>query len=132
VQLVRSFVGTPFKHQGRVPGHGLDCVGIVVVAGRELGLINEDDVCYPRVPDGERLERQLRSCFEEVPVSESQAGDILVFWINKRTRAPQHVAVVTDYGIVHAHSGNGKVVEHALTDRWRRRIVRAYRFPGVQ
>ncbi len=44
-------------------------------------------------------------------------------------REPQHVALVTDHGIIHSYSGVGKVVEHGLDDRWQQRITAAYRFP---
>jgi hypothetical protein len=44
-------------------------------------------------------------------------------------REPQHVALITDHGIIHSYSGVGKVVEHGLDERWQQRISAAYRFP---
>jgi cell wall-associated NlpC family hydrolase len=38
VLAARECLGTPFQHQGRVPGVGLDCVGVAIYAAREVGL----------------------------------------------------------------------------------------------
>ena len=62
----------------------------------------------------------------EIPVAEATLADIyFMAW----GREPQHVALITDKGIIHSYSGVGKVVEHALDESWRRRIVAAYRYP---
>jgi hypothetical protein len=48
-------------------------------------------------------------------------------------REPQHLAIVSAVAegrpaaLIHAYTEVGKVVEHSLDARWRRRIVRAYR-----
>jgi hypothetical protein len=46
-------------------------------------------------------------------------------------RFPQHIAIVTELGIIHTYAQVGCVVEHALNATWRARIVDAYAFPGV-
>ena len=60
------------------------------------------------------------------PRGRSDAGGHLLHGMG---REPQHVALITDKGIIHSYSGVGKVVEHALDESWRRRIVAAYRYP---
>ncbi len=37
VRVARSYIGTPFHHQGRLPGVGLDCAGVIVCALAECG-----------------------------------------------------------------------------------------------
>ena len=62
----------------------------------------------------------------EIPVADATLADIyFMAW----GREPQHVALITDKGIIHSYSGVGKVVEHALDEDWKRRIVAAYRYP---
>ena len=43
---------------------------------------------------------------------------------------PQHVAIVSLPNIIHSYERVGRVVEHGLTEFWRKRIVRIYRFLG--
>ena len=55
-------------------------------------------------------------------------GDLLLM---RFAGEPQHLAVFTGETIIHAYQATGRVVEHSLDDKWRRRIVRVYRFVGV-
>ncbi len=63
----------------------------------------------------------LSRWFVSIPVAD--------FYFMAWGREPQHVALITDHGIIHSYSGVGKVVEHSLDERWRQRIAAAYRFP---
>jgi hypothetical protein len=44
---------------------------------------------------------------------------------------PQHLAVFEGDNVIHAYESIGRVVEHRLDDKWRKRIVRVYRFKGM-
>lgn len=131
VRQAREFVGTPFRHQGRVPGRALDCLGVIVCVGRQLKLFDHDRRDYPRVaPDGETLLREVaRAGFRGIAPAAARPGDVYVMAM---TRDPQHVALVTDKGILHAWLAARAVVEHGLDDFWAARIVAAFRFPGVR
>lgn len=135
----RRFVGTPFEHQGRLLGVGVDCIGIAVSVGKILGLTGGYDANgYGRNPSGNKM---LSECaklvdakvVDSVPLGEAlQLGDLLLMRI---FRDPQHVAIVTALNpvyIVHAHQGVGKCVEHRLDDQWRKRIIGVYRYRGLQ
>ena len=61
-----------------------------------------------------------------------EPGDILVFWINERNRRPQHIALKSDYGMIHTYQDIGRVVEHVMDFRWIERFICAYRFPGLE
>jgi hypothetical protein len=69
---------------------------------------------------------------ERIKASEITLADIVLM----RFRAdPQHFALIsrTDpYYIIHASSSTGEVVENRLDDLWRSRIVRAYRYRGIE
>jgi NlpC/P60 family putative phage cell wall peptidase len=126
VAIARQWLGTPFRHQGRQPGRGLDCVGLVVCAARRCGLGDYDVTNYPRLPQGDALaEHMCAAGLTEVERPTALPGDVLLM---RFTRQAQHVALVTDGGILHAHQQVGRVVEHRLDESWRRRIVAAYRF----
>lgn len=121
-----SYIDTPFKHQGRVPGQRLDCAGAMVCAAREAGLPVVDRIDYGRRAQGAELERQLdaQPFLMRVPVGELMRGDLLVMQF---TGAPQHLGVFDGEFIVHAYQPARKVCKHLLTEEWRQRVIRVYR-----
>lgn len=132
IEIAKACMKTPFKHQGRVAGVGLDCAGLYVHVCRELGLDHEDAKGYPRNPYDKQLQSQLdaQPCLVRIPISEMQEGDILCMRI---TREPQHIAFhagIIDglVYVIHASSEHGGVVMHRLDELWKARIMRVYRF----
>ena len=57
-------------------------------------------------------------------------GDIEVYWIRHRM-VPCHTAILTDKGHLHCVQKR-KVVEQPRSGFWDKRLVAAYRFPGVE
>ena len=127
VKQARKYLGVKFLHQGRTR-HGLDCVGLAVVVAHDLGITEADEDGYGRVPSGRMMERRLRAECEQIPIDDALPGDLYHMAFDKQ---PQHIAMVTDHGIIHADNQHG-VVEHWLDDTWRKRIRGAYRLPGVE
>ena len=126
----RTWLGTPFHHQGRLKGVGADCLGLVVGVGRALGLSQADGTGYPRQPDGTALLAGLDAAYVRLPLGRQKPGDILVFRIR---REPQHLALLTaSSGMIHVHAAVGRVVETRLDAGWVARLVAAYRYPGVE
>lgn len=127
--VARQCLGTPFRHQGRQPGKGMDCVGVIAHTAQATGISQYDVTNYSRLPQGQAiLEHLLKAGMTQIPPALAQAGDVLVM---RFEREPQHLALVTDKGILHAYMQAGKVVEHRLDAVWRSRIVAAFQFPGV-
>ena len=131
VEIALACLKTPFHHQGRVPGRGLDCAGLYIHVMRELGLSYADVQGYPRNPYDGQLEAQMdaQPSLERIAVADAQAGD----WLCMRIKsAPQHLALhagVIDgvpY-IIHSSEEHGGVVHHRLDSLWRARVLRAYR-----
>ena len=54
VASARAAIGTPFRHQGREAGRGLDCAGLLVHVAREIGAEPRDRGGYARMPTGGR------------------------------------------------------------------------------
>ena len=124
-----SLVGTPFHAQGRAPGIGLDCIGVVVCVARACGIPVVDREAYPLRPNGE-LQGELESRLDRVSGA-VQEGDILLMAFDKE---PHHVAIViSENRIVHAHAQLRvrKVVAQTYTDYWRSVTRAVYRFKGV-
>jgi lipoprotein Spr len=124
VAAARACIGTRFRAQGRVPGLGLDCVGLVLAAGRiAAGVVP----AYALGGDhAQLLDDTLRvagCCRVATPLP----GDILVL---EPARGLRHLAIMTPAGAVHAHAGIGRVVEGPLDPGWRR--LAAWRFAGAR
>ena len=126
IAAARTCVGIPFQHQGRQPGLGLDCAGLLVVALRTLRLDPLDRTDYGRNPHGGALEAMLdaQPLLFRVPIQEMRPADVLLM---RFKTDPQHLALFAGETIIHAYESAGKVAEHRLDTRWRARIVRVYR-----
>lgn len=127
IKRARQALGTPFHHQGRQPHVGLDCVGLVIWVGQTLGLTTFDLHNYPRLPQGNRLQEvAVEAGF--LSVQQGEPGDIVCLRLG---REPQHVAILTDRGLIHACQNVGRVIEHRLDAHWCKRIVSTFQFPGL-
>jgi NlpC/P60 family putative phage cell wall peptidase len=135
VAAARSWIGTPYHHQGAAKHAGADCLGLVRGLYRELyGQEPETPPAYS--PDWaeaqnretliEAADRHLIAC----ALPDARPGDVLAFrW--RRNLPAKHlgVLVATDR-MVHATESTA-IVEIALTSWWRRRIAAAFSFPAV-
>lgn len=125
IEAARGWLGTPWHHQGRLKGVGVDCVGLIVCVCRELGIKVDDVTDYQRFPDGVKLAAELER--QLIKTNDLLAGTVILFRVS---RLPQHIGICSPIGIIHAHMGS-KVVETTLSQTWRSRIVGMYRLPGV-
>lgn len=141
VAEARTWLGTPYRHQARLKGVGVDCDGLIIGVARDLGIVApEFDVQgYARQPDGQTLLAYCREFMTEIPVASMQPGDVPVLCHPRtRGRVAGHMGILGDYlygGLSLIHSeGNShrKVVEHRLDGETRSRIVAAFRMPGVE
>lgn len=136
----RRWLGTPFHHQGRTQGVGCDCGGLVGGVAVALGIVPSDwwervfdplHAGYSRTP-GAMLQQLCESFMQPAP--EMQVGDVLLM---RFADEPQHLAIAVDYrhgglALVHALGEPvGRVVEHRFDTRWRARVARVYRMPGI-
>lgn len=128
VAAARACIGTPFRHQGRLPGVGLDCAGLGIVAAKAAGIAIKDFSGYPHLPFDGMLKKMFdeQEGLQQITVNDIEFGDVLLMRISA---APQHVAIYVGGGyMVHAYQAIGKVAEHRIDELWRRKIVAAYRF----
>ena len=125
VNLARETLNTPFLHQGRVLGVGMDCIGVAAHIAKSLGLDHTESQGYSPSPSNGLLESALgaQSCLFEA--RDMQVGDLLLM---RFAEEPQHVAIFAGDTIIHSYQNVGKVVEHPFSDVWRARVVKIYRF----
>lgn len=129
VDAAASYIGTPFSHQGRQPGLGLDCIGLVLCAFWACGYQPHEYTTYGRAPKPTTMRREL---LQECRVLERgepwQPADLLWFRIRAH---PQHVAMWTGRDMIHAFSRVGKVVRQPLDSAWLGCLETVIRYRGV-
>lgn len=131
VDAAREELGTTWRHQARVPGVAVDCLGLVVVTAHKLGLEPEDCTTYRRVPDPVRLHEMTSKQLVPADKHAPKPGTILLLRFEGRNTHPYHFAIVTGPDtMIHGYAVARKVVEEDI-HRWLPQVVRAYDFPGV-
>ena len=127
IEAARTHVGVPFRHQGR-DARGMDCVGLPIVIGRELGLVlsNFDISNYGRLPTGDLIVR-LRTYCRQIPAPVPGCA-VVIAW----TKTAAHVAIYTGETLIHSYQSVGRVVEHGYRGRWIRMTHSAWALPGVE
>jgi len=129
VTAARTCVGTPFHHQGRQPGIGLDCIGLIVIALRAIGYDVSDRTDYSPRPDGQSLVNALKE-HGMTRTDNIQAGCILLF---RYDHQPQHVALATGTNtMIHSFAPARQVVETVIGPYWQRRLLGVYQINGIR
>lgn len=131
---VKSFVGTPYHHQGR-DRNGLDCVGVIIAALRRQGIDPPAPADYGKNSPGDSLLRHIDRCglFYKIPADQRLPGDMLVFAIG---RDPQHLGLLIERPeagpeiMVHSADVIMKVQAATLGEAWIKRIAAVYRPNG--
>lgn len=134
VEIARACVGTPFKHQGRIPGVALDCAGLLVHVAASLGHSVSDRADYARMPAGGQLEAAIADnvaagILRPVALADLAPGDMVLMRF-EREDAARHLGMVAGDTLIHAYAVARQVVEHRIDATWRRRFVAAWRFEG--
>lgn len=124
----RGWLGTPFHHQARVRGVGVDCIGLVIGTARDAGdlLGPYDFYSYGPSPNPQVLLKEVNDNLRRSGAL--REGSVLLFRI---MREPQHFGIYlgpSTNTFVHAYSVRGKVVEDVLDEVWRRRLLGIYEF----
>lgn len=127
IETLLSWKGTPFHHQGRVPGHGLDCVGLPLCGAWAVGIPMKDNLEYGHEPSSKFLRNMITEVNQLVPcaVDDHQPGDLLLM---RYSAEPTHVAVETHDGIVHAYAPMRMVVHMPWADSLKNLVVGRYRY----
>ena len=142
VHEARTWIGTPFHHQARVKGAGVDCLGLVWGTGETCAVmpaVSATDAkpfwrFYGRRPNPSVMRECLAKFLVEIPRDQVQPGDMA--WTHwNEVRMPIHMSIFADHpqgglSVIHAMWDMG-VVEHVLADAFNDRIVACWRYPGL-
>lgn len=135
LETTRNWIGTPYRHQGRHKGKFVDCVGLIVGVGEDLGLQLIAPKAYSPSPASNLVLEYADRSLIRIPENELAIGRIAIMWGFDRNEA-QHLAVVGEHAgqltMIHALSRSGKVVEHQWDNFWMKRLVRVYEFPNTE
>jgi len=140
IEAARSYEGVRWVHQGRTR-LGIDCIGLLVLSARDIGLEVDDHTDYQRRSAGDDLLRGFyRNCTRVAPAT-MRRGDMLVF--SDRVY-PHHAGIFTGTmaqsgtrvpAFIHAHrrlKGSGKVLEQRLDDEWYNRVTHVFRITELE
>lgn len=136
IARARSWVGTPYRPQGRKRGvdGGGDCIAVLEDIGLHFGMIAKPvqsvySISEASVRDILRGLTQS-GCVRHIQVNQRRPGDILFF---RYSSIPTHLGVMTGpLSVVHAHQDVGQYIESALFPSLSSRISSAWIFPGVE
>jgi cell wall-associated NlpC family hydrolase len=133
VARARDYLGVRWRHQGRTMD-GVDCAGLVVCVGKDLGIIDYDRTDYQRRPDFNRFPGFfLDGGAVRRRVGTERPGDILVF---REDRYPCHTGLVSLKNgkphLIHAYLIRKMVEETPLDEHWLSRRVAAFTYPGIE
>ncbi len=141
VMEIRSWLGTPFHHQGRLKGVGVDCFGLITQTVRSVGLGSFDVLDYHTQPSGAQIKSGLAwmvqdGALTKIPAGDAAPGDFFYMLTLSNPPQPWHFAWVVDRRrIIHAQASarreHSKVIEQSIVPTLLRRVVGAYRIRGV-
>jgi hypothetical protein len=118
-------VGIRFRPQGRSREHGLDCLGLVALAGNlPLDLIPTGYRLRSEAREGD-LAMRLGGRVERIPAAAAGEGDVLLV---RAGMGQYHFLILLRESFVHADARVGKVVETPGTVPWPR--LAAWRIRG--
>lgn len=130
----RLWLGTPYHHQQRNRTLGVDCVGLIVGVGLDLGIMGADFgpdsfspwAGYGRNPNPTKMLAGMQKFLKSIPAP-GFVGDIV--WMENRPGLPMHLAIVSAGGnIIHACGKTGSVIETRMLPE---RVHSWWRYPGA-
>ncbi|MFO1152742.1 MAG: NlpC/P60 family protein [Rhodospirillales bacterium] len=132
VAAAREYLGVPWRHQGRSRA-GLDCVGLLVMVARDLGLSDYDHRAYARTPaTAHGFVRHFADNMPQVDLAGARPGEVVVL---ADPVYPCHCGILSErFGVrylIHASARYRKVAESPYADEWQTKARFAFAFPGV-
>ncbi len=140
VAELRSWLGTPWAHQGRTRGVGVDCIGVALVIAQAAHAFDDPGAVVPqnysRLPRMNQMRKFIEQHMSVIEKQDALVGDIvLVAWHTH----PTHLMVLSDqtpgcirppFNIIHANNARTvSVVTERPLGSWRgMSVTGCYRF----
>lgn len=128
IKRSRSWMNVKFRHQGRSKC-GVDCIGLFSEVAKEIGRDIPIPSNYTHHPDQKFLFAEMNRLFDKITKAEFTVGDLcLMRFEDDLRRVPcRHVAIRTEFGVLHSSAQHRKVTEHSLDDEWMDRVEHCFR-----
>lgn len=139
----RTWVGSPYRHQGKLKGRAVDCVGLILGVGHALDFLAitraewAEFANYSRTPNPRKMGEAMARFLDPLPLAkedEPPAG--AVGWFGWRDEMPMHLAIIGQFEgrktMIHAFSHAERCVEHGFVSEWPGRVVSWWAYPGTQ
>ena len=132
VEEARTWRNTPFLHQGRLKGLGVDCAGFIGEVAQNVGISVEIPNDYRPQEDGTAMMRLLSKHLTFIEMKDVRPGDVLALCDKalRNPEIPRHLAFVTevkDTTIFIIHASERGVREHRTDGFWLRLIHSCWR-----
>ncbi|MDR1498845.1 MAG: C40 family peptidase [Rickettsiales bacterium] len=140
LRVAKTWLNTKFHHSGRIKinahnGGGIDCIGLILKIGEEIdstyngkSVILYDYLTYSKYPNHGEMKMFLDKYFIKITLKQARAGDLIYF--NFRNKL-EHIAVISDVGIIHCYLEVRRVVEHPISAYWKEKIIGYYRYSNT-
>lgn len=145
IAAARSWIGTSYLHQHREKGTGVDCVGLIIGAGKEANVLSTwteeawlSASRYATTPNPRQMLQAMHQFLVPIEVGEGTLPpDGSIALIGWRSGLPMHLAIIATAPegyrtIIHAFSLAGSVVEHTLSEDWKALISGWWRYPDLR
>lgn len=132
-EIAREWVGVRYRHRG-ITKNGCDCTGMLIGIAKSLGYLAKYKLrMYQRdwnlhSAASDFVIEELEKFGDEIPNSEMQNGDVVVFRLGK---CPAHVGIMVDIAkrlFVHSFFA-AKEAKYAIlrNSGWSKRWIKTYR-----
>jgi len=126
VETAKEYLGTPWRHNQRTKGFGIDCVNLLGACADNVGFKIDFPKVYNPTPRYSSLHKTIERYFSITDSTEP--GNILLFSVNGDNN---HVGIIVKYPIfIHARfkvNNKGKVQTDSLeSNYWKKRWVKTY------
>lgn len=132
VDEARTWLDVPWKHQGRLRT-GVDCAGVIIKTAQAVGYSEFDITDYTRNAQLHRLLSYFDEHMDYVNPKDAAPADVGIF---RDSAYPCHVGIFSEKNgmlhVIHGHAKRGKVIEEPYELDLKSRIVRAYKFRGIE
>ena len=125
-----TWLNTPYHHQGRMKGVGVDCGTLICEVFEKVGLMDHlDPRPYPMDwhlhQMGQRYLEHVKSVCNEVTDGDPQPGDIVLYHFG---HCISHGAIVVEWPtIIHSYLGTGVILQDGRKGSLAKRIAGFYR-----
>lgn len=119
IQKARELIDTPYQHQGRLPGVAIDCLGVIILAAKNAGLLSNDwqDITDYKPNTHNLLDRILEYGNR---IDSPKIGAIACFANTPSKLISRHLGIIAEkhnrMTVIHASAKAGRCIEQPLDD----------------